>query len=246
MRKRAYAYVDRWRGASKYLDEDDTDALLGDATVQGFLLKKVERKLEFMRASVATPNQSSFHLEWCELRGRTLYYTRRDSVTGDSLGFTKKLCLGSRPYEARYDRERECIKVRSLTRHQQKASKSFRSPRHASDRGDDQRDRDRDRDGTGPGGGPGPGGGTATTVPRAAILVLAFRGDAPRTVRHAKAVLLRVGDRGEVARRATQGCFHCHLPTLSVFSDQIGIKKQHSPYENLRRDDHLGPNHMSL
>ena len=51
----------------------------------------------------------------------------------------------------------------------------------------------------------------------------------------------------DVDRRATKGCFHCHLPTLSVFSDQIGIKKNASTLrETLRRDDHLGPNEMSF
>ena len=40
---------------------------------------------------------------------------------------------------------------------------------------------------------------------------------------------------------ATKGCFHCHLPTLSVFSDRIGIKKNTSTLrETLRRDDHRG------
>ena len=51
----------------------------------------------------------------------------------------------------------------------------------------------------------------------------------------------------DVALVATKGGFHCHLPTLSVFSDQIGIKKNASTLrETLRRDDHLGPKRMSL
>ena len=46
---------------------------------------------------------------------------------------------------------------------------------------------------------------------------------------------------------ATKGCFHCHLPTLSVFSDQRGLKKHASTLgETLKRDEHLGPNEMSF
>ena len=44
-----------------------------------------------------------------------------------------------------------------------------------------------------------------------------------------------------VLDRATTGRFHCPLPALSVFRDQIGLKKNASTLgETLRRDDHRG------
>ena len=46
-----------------------------------------------------------------------------------------------------------------------------------------------------------------------------------------------------VDARATKGCFN--VTSTRVFSDRW-YQQNHSPYENLRRDDHLGPNHMSL
>ena len=48
----------------------------------------------------------------CELKARTLYYTRRDPKSGDSIGFTKKLRLGTRAYEARFTKDE--IALRSL------------------------------------------------------------------------------------------------------------------------------------
>ena len=48
----------------------------------------------------------------CELKARTLYYTRRDPKSGDSIGFTKKLRLGTRAYEARFSKDE--IALRSL------------------------------------------------------------------------------------------------------------------------------------
>ena len=57
--------------------------------------------------------------------------------------------------------------------------------------------------------------------------------------------LLRFGY--SVLFRATQGCFHCQLPTLSVFRDHRGLKKNASNLgETLEGDDHLGPNEMSF
>ena len=54
----------------------------------------------------------------------------------------------------------------------------------------------------------------------------------------------RALDDAAVAARATQGCFN--VTSTRVFSDRL-YQKKHSPYENLRRDDHRGdPNHMSL
>ena len=57
--------------------------------------------------------------------------------------------------------------------------------------------------------------------------------------------LAREGDvgRGSVAAGATwaaKGCFNV-TSTRVVFSDQF-CQKKHLPDENLRRDDHLGPN----
>ena len=78
------------RGAAKYLDAEDNELLIRTATLDGFLLKRVARKLPVGATT------SRYHLEWCELKGRTLYYTRRDAATGDSVGFTKKLRLGAR------------------------------------------------------------------------------------------------------------------------------------------------------
>ena len=44
-----------------------------------------------------------------------------------------------------------------------------------------------------------------------------------------------------VRSRAATGRFHCPLPALSVFRDQIGLKKTASTLgETLRRDDHRG------
>ena len=86
--KRAYAYVDRLRGASKYLDADDNARLVEEASIDGFLLKQVRRSVVGL-PGVSRPTK--FHLEWCELKARTLYYTRRDPKSGDSIGFTKKL-----------------------------------------------------------------------------------------------------------------------------------------------------------
>ena len=42
---------------------------------------------------------------------------------------------------------------------------------------------------------------------------------------------------------AAKGCFN--VTSTRVFSDQF-CQKKHSPYETLRRDDHLGPKRMSL
>ena len=58
------------------------------------------------RASEARPRRR------CELKARTLYYTRRDPKSGDSIGFTKKLRLGTRAYEARFSKDE--IALRSL------------------------------------------------------------------------------------------------------------------------------------
>lgn len=97
--KRAYAYVDRMRGASKYLDAEDNARLVEDAMIDGFLLKRVRRSVVGF-SGVTRPTR--YHLEWCEFKARTLYYTRRDPKSGDSIGFTKKLRLGTRAYEARF------------------------------------------------------------------------------------------------------------------------------------------------
>ena len=107
--KRAYAYVDRLRGASKYLDADDNARLVEEASIDGFLLKQVRRSVVGL-PGVSRPTK--FHLEWCELKARTLYYTRRDPKSGDSIGFTKKLRLGTRAYEARFLKDE--IALRSL------------------------------------------------------------------------------------------------------------------------------------
>ncbi|KAH8059912.1 hypothetical protein JL720_13722 [Aureococcus anophagefferens] len=94
--KRAYTFVDRiHRGSSKYLDEDDNDILVGDATVEGYLVKRVERRIEFLNNTFATGAPVPPRV--VRAPGRTLYYTRRDGATGNSLGFTKKLRLGRGP-----------------------------------------------------------------------------------------------------------------------------------------------------
>ena len=150
--KRAYAYVDRLRGASKYLDADDNARLVEEGVDRRVLLKQVRRSVVWGCRGVSRPTK--FHLEWCrrgvlchaidatlrlldgvrtattlyaiaararvtnaprrrcELKARTLYYTRRDPKSGDSIGFTKKLRLGTRAYEARFSKDE--IALRSL------------------------------------------------------------------------------------------------------------------------------------
>ena len=164
--KRAYAFVDRiHRGSSKYLDEDDNDILVGDATVEGYLVKRVERRIEFLNNTFATKGASKFHLEWCELRGRTLYYTRRDGATGNSLGFTKKLRLGARAYEAKYDRKNMELKLRALSsKRLVPATLGMMSPRSLGE--------------------PLPAAESAGGEPRVALVVLAFGRDANRRVVH--------------------------------------------------------------
>ena len=52
--KRAYAYVDRLRGASKYLDADDNARLVEKArSIDGFLLKQTKFHLEGRRCWIA-------------------------------------------------------------------------------------------------------------------------------------------------------------------------------------------------
>ena len=71
--KRAYAYVDRLRGASKYLDADDNARLVEEASIDGFLLKQVRRSVVGL-PGVSRPTK--FHLEWCCLGVRTSRHRR--------------------------------------------------------------------------------------------------------------------------------------------------------------------------
>ena len=83
--KRAYAYVDRLRGASKYLDADDNARLVEEASIDGFLLKQVRRSVVGL-PGVSRPTK--FHLEWFR-RGVPLC---RDAFTPST-----RLVTASRP-----------------------------------------------------------------------------------------------------------------------------------------------------
>ncbi len=76
--KRAYAYVDRLRGASKYLDADDNARLVEEASIDGFLLKQVRRSVVGL-PGVSRPTK--FHLEWCCL-GVRFVARENDAVAG--------------------------------------------------------------------------------------------------------------------------------------------------------------------
>ncbi|KAJ8603768.1 hypothetical protein CTAYLR_000320, partial [Chrysophaeum taylorii] len=93
------------------------DCLVARSTIEGVLAMSVSNTFSIMRSVFGS---SDTNIVWAELRRRTIVYSRRDPVSGDTVGLKKKLKLDNPRSMARYDRAAGEITLR-FRRHRKRS-----------------------------------------------------------------------------------------------------------------------------